>query len=191
MATEKSLKASGGSFVEWSAILAGAALAIAISIVLLQFGSAVGIASMDTLSTDMDLSPERVAAGGIYVLLIQVVASVLGAYLTGWLRAPVAGASSYEREIRDGMHGVLAWATGTIVTAIAAGIVSTITALADNEGGRQSLTDTEHNVAILLAFFAAATSVASAVASWFAATKGGEHRDDAIEHKQRLSFRHR
>jgi hypothetical protein len=42
---------------------------------------------------------------------------------------------------------------------------------------------------VLMAFITAASLLISAVAGWWAATKGGEHRDDAVDHSRYLHWR--
>lgn len=193
MTTESIVKSSDASYVEWGAIIAGAVLALAISLVLLQFGSAVGVANLDALRTDVEITAPRMLTAGVFVLVIQVLASICGGYLTGRLRAPILGASEHEREVRDGMHGLLVWATGTIAVVIAVSIASALAALAADQTAitpeTQEVTDRERVVAIILAFAAGATSLASAVASWIAATKGGDHRDRAVDYSRYVTFR--
>lgn len=193
MTTEKLLTPSEGSYVEWSAILAGTVLAAAISVVLLQFGTAIGVADTQALLGDADISAGKLVGAGLFILFIQLLASLCGGYLAGRMRAPIAGATGHEREIRDGMHGLLVWATGTVAVVLAVSAAATLTALVGEptvETERaQDIINREENIAIILAFSAAATSLVSAVASWFAATKGGDHRDRLVDHSRHFSFR--
>ncbi|MGZ9096834.1 MAG: hypothetical protein ACXW30_00885 [Micavibrio sp.] len=195
MTIEKKLNPAGDSHVEWSTIIGGAILALAISAVLLQFGAAVGIANTESLRGSMDASAEQIIGAGVYILLIQLIASMCGGYVAGRMRAPVAGVPDHEREIRDGMHGLLVWATGTITVIAGLSLATFLTALAaepslDAEKA-QDVIDREKNMAIILAFSTAATSLISAVASWFAATKGGDHRDQQTDHSRHVSFKKR
>ena len=195
MAPEIGIKSDGSSYVEWGAIIAGAVLASAISLVLLQFGSVIGIANADTLRGDVDITAIRLLTAGIFVLVIQILASICGGYITGRLRAPVIGASEHEREVRDGMHGLLVWATGTVAVVVAVSLASAIAGLAVDQSQSMSIQrtqdvlDREHTVAVILAFSAAATSLVSAVAAWIAATKGGDHRDNAVDYSRHITFR--
>jgi hypothetical protein len=189
----ETIKSDGSSYIEWGAIIAGAVLASAISLVLLQFGSVVGIANADSLRNDVDITAIRLLTAGIFVLVIQILASICGGYIAGRMRTPVMGSSEHEREVRDGMHGLLVWATGTVAVVIAVSIASAIAGLAVdhsvNVQRTQDVLNREHTVAIILAFSAAATSLVSAVASWIAATKGGEHRDKPVDYSRHISFR--
>lgn len=196
MTTEINFK-TGTSYVDWATVFAGAVVATALSFVLLQFASAVGVANIDALRDNvMELTRERLAIATIVVLVIQLLASLLGGYVAGRLRAPVGGVSLHESEVRDGLHGLLVWATATIAVVVAAFLASSVAALSAAEvdtgvavEDAQAALDRENVVAIILAFAAGATSLVSAVAAWVAATKGGDHRDRAVDYSRHLSFR--
>lgn len=180
------------SYVEWSAVLAGAVLALAISTVLIQFGSAVGLAAQSPYRHN-ELTSGGVVAISIWLLWVQVSASFAGGYLAGRMRAPVSFTHDHEREMRDGVHGLLSWATGTIVVVLAVAVAGVFAALAAHNPDAEKLApDVErirHNTAVILAFATAATSLVSGVAAWWAATKGGEHRDNPTMHKHYVTFR--
>lgn len=106
------------SYVEWAPILAGAFTAAAISIILLTFGSAIGLASVSPWPNS-GLPWWLIAViGALWVLLVQVGSYALGGYLAGRLRAPVNEMPSAERGFRDGAHGFLVWAVGAVISAI-------------------------------------------------------------------------
>jgi hypothetical protein len=106
------------SYVEWAPILGGAFTAAAISIILLTFGSAIGLVSVSPWS-DSGLPWWLIAIiGALWVLLVQVGSYALGGYLAGRLRAPVNDMPSAERGFRDGAHGFLVWAVGAVISAI-------------------------------------------------------------------------
>jgi hypothetical protein len=186
---------SYGSYVEWGPVIAGAVLASAISVVLLQFGSAIGLAATSPFHADRELTPGGMIAIGLWILWIQVTASMAGGYLSGRLRAPLTSVADHEREVRDGFHGLLVWATGTVAVALAAAAGSALTALVHSQTGQPvpavDMTVVQRNTAVILAFIAASVSFLSGVASWWAATKGGEHRDGSIDFSAYLSFRKR
>jgi len=182
------------SYIEWGTILAGAVLALTISVVLIQFGAAVGLTQIENeLSTDANVTPGKVLGTGIWVLWVQVLSSLAGGYLAGRMRMPIAGASEHERDMRDGVHGLLVWATATIAVVVAASVVASVAAIADNptEDIKRAadVAAMDENATIIFAFFAAATSLVSAVISWWAATAGGDHRDTAADHTRYFTFR--
>jgi len=118
------------SFLQWSAIIAGALVAAALSLVLIAFGSAIGLAVLSSSPTWRDASPALTVASGIYLLLTALASFGLGGYVAGRLRErwhPTA--SSNVVEFRDGTHGVLAWAiavvvSGFVIAASVAGVAS-------------------------------------------------------------------
>ena len=181
-----------GSYVEWSAILAGAVLALAISTVLMQFGSAIGLALHSPYRTEELTSGGALAIGG-WMLWVQVLSSFAGGYLAGRLRAPVAYSTEHERETRDGMHGLLSWATATLAVLVGAAAVGAFSALIAHDPEAAKITPEvehiRHNTAIIFAFITGAISLVSGVGAWWAATKGGEHRDDPMAHKHYVTFR--
>jgi len=183
------------SYVEWSAIIAGAVLASALSLVMVQFGSGVGFAkTIASTHDDFVVSQGHVVAAGCWVLFIQVFASVFGGYVAGRMRAPTADFPTHEREIRDGIHGVLVWATATVAVMVAVSLAGAIAALAPEPAATvkvvvpQDTVNMRENAAIIFAFATAATSLVSGVAAWWAATKGGEHRDKSSDHSYYVSF---
>ena len=184
------------SYIEWGTIIAGAVVACAISAVLLQFGTAVGLTQTSpALSADANITPGFVLGTGIWILWVQVIASLTGGYLAGRMRTPIvdAGATAHESDLRDGVHGLLVWALSTLLVALAAGAVSTVAALTDNpvEDAKRiaDLPVAAKNAAVIFAFFAGATSLVSAVISWAAATVGGNHRDTRADHTRYFTFR--
>ncbi len=184
------------SYIEWGTIVAGAMLACAVTTVLLQFGAVVGLSYIDLgASADANVTPGMVLGTGIWVLWVQIMASLAGGYLAGRMRMPIVGASEHESDMRDGVHGLLVWATATIAVVVAASAASGIAALADNPADDIARTADvaamEERATVIFAFFAAATSLVSAVVSWAAATAGGNHRDTAADHTHYFSFRAR
>lgn len=105
------------SYINWPAIIAGAILASAVSLILLTFGSAVGL-SMTSAQEGESASLFWIAVvGGLWILWVQIMASVAGGYLTGRMRRRIGNASEYESDIRDGSNGLVMWALATLVAA--------------------------------------------------------------------------
>jgi hypothetical protein len=182
------------SYVSWGAVFAGAALACAFSVVMTQFGSAIGFSVSDMRDATVVLQRWHVFTILFGGLLIQVWASALGGYAAGRLRQPIENASSHESEVRDGAHGVLVWATATLAVFVGGAIAAAFAALAP-EAVKPAVLKTpelianQKTVAIICAFSAAASSLASAVVAWYTATKGGEHRDSGVDLSRYFSFK--
>jgi hypothetical protein len=107
------------TFLQWGAIIAGALVALALSLVLIAFGSAIGFGVLSSSPTWRDTSPALTVASGIYLLLTALVSFGLGGYVAGRLRErwhPTAHANVVE--FRDGVHGVLSWAIAAVVSGL-------------------------------------------------------------------------
>lgn len=182
------------SYIEWSVIIAGAFVACAVSTVLLQFGAVVGLTQISNqASVDANITPGLVLGTGIWLLWVQLIASLTGGYLAGRMRMPVAGATPHESDMRDGVHGLLVWAVSTIAVVIAVSLMTSMAALVDNPAQdvveAADVRTMRENATIIFAFGAAATSMVSAVVSWWAATVGGDHRDTRADHTRYFTFR--
>ena len=124
------------SYVNWSAIVAGALAAAALALVLHGFGVAVGLAVSSTAPTWRDASFALVALSGLYLVLVAIVAYGAGGYVVGRLRARLSAGPPDEIEFRDGVHGAAAWALATLLTAlIAFGGAQALTRLAAPSSG--------------------------------------------------------
>src|SRR5262249_29878455 len=112
------------SFLQWGPIIAGALAAAALSLILVTFGSSIGLGVLSSSPTWRDTSPALAIASGIYLLLTALVGFGLGGYVAGRLRErwhPTAHANVVE--FRDGIHGVVSWA----IAAVAASIIIAVT----------------------------------------------------------------
>jgi hypothetical protein len=114
------------SYVDWPAILAGTVLASAISLVLLAFGSAIGLSLTSAFEGEgMSLAGFSIAAA-LWLIWVQVSGFFAGGYLTGRMRRRNFDATEEESDIRDGSHGLTMWGLGVLIGAFIA--VSGVTA---------------------------------------------------------------
>lgn len=130
----------GRSYMDWPAIFAGAALAAAISLVLLTFGAALGL-SLTSAHEGESASLFWIAiVGGLWLLWVQVSASFAGGYLAGRMRRRHGDATEYESDIRDGSHGLVVWAVATLAAALLAysGTMGAATAVGQTAGATAS-----------------------------------------------------
>lgn len=115
------------SYVDWPAIIAGIILASAISLVLISFGSAVGLNFLDFGYGD---GPNPIFVGiaaATWFLWVQISSFMAGGYLTGRLRRRHFDADEHESDLRDGAHGLLVWAGAAILgTLIAVGGIGAV-----------------------------------------------------------------
>ena len=110
------------SYVDWSAIIAGILLASAISVVLISFGSAVGLNFLDFNARE-GASPIFIGiVAASWFLWVQISSFMAGGYLTGRMRRRHLDATEDESDMRDGAHGLLVWAGAAVLgTMIAIG----------------------------------------------------------------------
>lgn len=109
------------SFLQWTPVFAGALVASAVSLVLIAFGAAIGLAIVSSSPTWRDTSPALTMLSGLYLLLAAVVSFGVGGYVAGRLRERWnPSARNDVVEFRDGTHGILAWALAVVITGIAA-----------------------------------------------------------------------
>jgi hypothetical protein len=125
------------SFITWGAAIAGALVATALSFVLLTFGSAVGL-SLVSPWTSTTSSITWVGAVAVFWIVAQQIGSFLaGGYIAGRMRSRWHEAKPDEIEFRDGAHGALVWAIGTILGAmLAAWVASSAISTATSAVGR-------------------------------------------------------
>jgi hypothetical protein len=108
------------SYLDWPAIIGGIVLASAISLLLLTFGSAVGL-SFVNFRTFSGVSSVWVAiAAASWLLWVQISSFMAGGYLAGRMRRRFHDATEHESDVRDGAHGLLVWAGALVVGAIIA-----------------------------------------------------------------------
>lgn len=108
------------SYVDWPAVFAGAALAAAISFVLLTFGAAIGLSMVSPFGGEGAAIGWVALATAIWVLWAQVSSFMAGGYLAGRLRRRIGDATEHEVDVRDGAHGLIVWAAGVILGAVLA-----------------------------------------------------------------------
>jgi hypothetical protein len=129
-------KVDNSSYVDWPAIIAGIVLASAISLVLLSFGSAIGLSFVNFhAGPDVPLIWIAIAAAS-WLLWVEVSSFMAGAYLTGRLRRRHYDATEDEADVRDGAHGLLVWAGALVIGGLIA--VGGISAAANAVGAAAS-----------------------------------------------------
>jgi hypothetical protein len=106
-----------GSAVTWSAVIAGAVVSAALSLILLALGTGFGLSSIAPWSSS-GASATAVGAGAIiWMIVVQLIASAMGGYLAGRLRAQWVQVHSHEVYFRDTAHGFLVWSVGLVLSA--------------------------------------------------------------------------
>ncbi len=265
------------AYVDWGAIIAGTVVAMAISMIFLAFGSAVGLSLASINPTDRASFTAILVAVALWLMWVQLSGLIGGAYVTGRLRKRIGDAQGHEVTMRDGMHGLIMWGLSVVIgTFLAAWITSQgIVGLSNVGAAAAAATQADYEVerllrsppadatqqnssqqkatpavgaadiskilmrsadftvdesdevyisqiiaartglpeaearsrldesltvlseqaerarrmAIFAAFLSAATLLVGALASWWAATTGGSHRDENIDHSRFYTWR--
>src|SRR5258705_1308318 len=103
--------------VSWPAIVAGAVVACALTLVLMAFGTGLGLAVVSPW-TGSGVSATTFKIGtGLYLVVIAMIASSIGGYLAGRLRSGWSGVHGDEVYFRDTAHGFVAWALASVLGA--------------------------------------------------------------------------
>jgi hypothetical protein len=108
----------GRGYVDWPAIFAGVVIATAISLLLLSFGSAIGL-SLTSAYEGRGISFLVFAiCAALWLIWVQVSGFFAGGYAVGRLRQRSADSTENESDLRDGMHGLVVWGLGLLMGAI-------------------------------------------------------------------------
>jgi hypothetical protein len=166
--------------VSWGAIIAGAMVAVSVSLVLVILGAGLGLSSLTPLA-DRGLSARSLTvAATIWLIVTQWLSAGLGGYIAGRLRPRWLATHGHEVFFRDTAHGLVTWAVATvIVLAMLSGSASVVSAgppagvqldAVAAEAARQSAAAAALYTALSLLIGAFIASVAAAI--------GGRLRDE-------------
>jgi hypothetical protein len=114
-------------FIQWSAAIAGAVAASALSFVLITFAATLGLSIASPSPAWREASIGLSLLSGVFLLLTALASFGLGGYVAGRLRSRWDAATTDEIEFRDGVHGLLVWGLAVgisgFLAAATAGIV--------------------------------------------------------------------
>jgi hypothetical protein len=116
---ERPVSPMPGADVHWSAVIAGAVAAAALSFVLLAFGTGLGLAVSSASPSWRDASFALWFLSGLYFIFVALLSFGFGGYVAGRMRSRFTAAGD-ETDFRDGMHGLLAWALAIVIGAVLA-----------------------------------------------------------------------
>jgi hypothetical protein len=105
------------SSVSWAAVIGGAFVAAALSLILLALGTGLGFSSVSPWSNVGASATTIGMAAVVWLILMQIISSSMGGYLAGRLRTKWANIHTDEVYFRDTAHGFLAWAVALVITA--------------------------------------------------------------------------
>jgi hypothetical protein len=108
---------ANSSGVSWAAVIAGAFVTAAFSLILLSLGTGLGLAAVSPWANTGASASTIGAAAIMWLIMMQLIASAMGGYLAGRLRTKWASIHTDEVFFRDTAHGFLAWAVSVVITA--------------------------------------------------------------------------
>ncbi len=128
------------SYLDWAAVLAGAALAYGLFLVLATFGAGIGLSIVSPEPGEGASLMWYTIASGLWFIWITVSSFAAGGYLAGRMRRRIGDATEDEVETRDGAHGVTVWAVGALVATVmaASGVTNIIGTAASGVGAAAS-----------------------------------------------------
>jgi hypothetical protein len=105
------------SAASWPAILAGSAVILAMTLVMLSLGIGLGMSVVSPWGGSGVSATTYKVGTGIYFIVIAMISAGLGGHVTGRLRHRYLGIHDNEVYFRDTLHGLVAWALALIVGA--------------------------------------------------------------------------
>lgn len=105
------------SGVSWAAVAAGAVAACAVTLLLIAFGTGLGLSVVSPWSGSGISATSFKIGTGLYFVVMAMMSSAIGGYLVGRLRNKWIGVHADEVYFRDTAHGFLAWAFASVLGA--------------------------------------------------------------------------
>lgn len=112
----RGLAESSASGVSWAAVIGGAFVTAALTLIMLALGAGAGLSSLSPWSA-AGASASAVKTGAlIWITITEITSAGLGGYLAGRLRTKWTGVHTDEVHFRDTAHGFLVWAVALVVS---------------------------------------------------------------------------
>jgi hypothetical protein len=112
------------TFIDWPGVFVGVFISIAMSWLLLTFGSAIGLLAVSPYTFNADTAGKLTIAAAVWFALTQIYALGLGAYIAARLRPRAEGPNRDELAFRDGVSGLTVWALAIFLGLVVAGITA-------------------------------------------------------------------
>lgn len=111
---------TGGSYIDWPAILGGAVVATAIAALFSAFGAALGLSAISAKPGEGSVGL-AIILSAIWLVVTLVASYAAGGYIAGRMRRRVDTATPEEVTARDGINGLVVWGVGMMVGAVLLG----------------------------------------------------------------------
>lgn len=110
---------SAASGICWASVIAGAVVSLAVTVVLLWFGTALGLTVASPWTNSGVSATTFKIATGLYLVVVAMISSALGGHIAGRLRGGWDSAThANEVYFRDTAQGFVTWATATFIGAV-------------------------------------------------------------------------
>ncbi|RWX77072.1 hypothetical protein EPK99_15560 [Neorhizobium lilium] len=169
---------SSKSGISWGPILGGVASAIGVTLILVMFGSGLGLTMISPWSGQSSSAATVGVSAAIWLVVVQWLSAALGGYITGRLRTKWAAVHTDEVFFRDTAHGFVSWAIATII--VAGFLTSSLTSLAG--AGAQAVGSVAQTAGI-------AGTTAAASSSDSSSSNPTSYFTDALLRPQQISAR--
>jgi hypothetical protein len=107
---------ASGAAVSWSAAIAGALAATAVTFVVVSLGEGIQLA-MASPNTASPIAAATTISGAIWLVLAQTLGFAAGGFTAGRLRLNLGTVPPAETRFRDGANGFMVWALGAVLVA--------------------------------------------------------------------------
>lgn len=115
------------SAVSWPAIAAGTVVAAAATVVLMALGAGVGFGALSPWPRAGASATAFTAMTAVGLIVVQWLSAGIGGYVTGRLRTKWARLHTHEVFFRDTAHGLITWATATLLVSVTAALIAAST----------------------------------------------------------------
>jgi hypothetical protein len=115
---------SAASAVSWQAIAAGTVVAAAVSLLLVTLGAGFGFGALSPWPHAGASAATWTAMSAVGLVMVQWISAGIGGYITGRLRTRWVSLHTHEVFFRDTAHGLITWATATLLVSGAVGLIA-------------------------------------------------------------------
>lgn len=112
---------TGGTPFSWSAAIAGAFAATAVTLIIVALGSGIGLSFASPYGSGPSATSLTIAAA-VWLVMAQTMGFATGGYLAGRLRSPALDGVPGETTFRDAAQGLMVWAIGVVAMAALVGL---------------------------------------------------------------------
>lgn len=116
--------ASPDSNIDWPGVFVGVVITLAMSWLLLTFGSAVGLISVSPYTFTAETGATLTIAAAIWFALTQIYSIAMGAYIAARLRPRAEGPNGDELTFRDGVSGLTVWGLSIVLGLVLSGLIA-------------------------------------------------------------------